>query len=64
MFHLLVEIELLPFYKHGFLKLHLVLSMVIKFQHDNFETMENKILNHGQYGTTTNGSGPSCSNIG
>ena len=25
-FHLLVEIGLLPFYKHGFLKLHLVLS--------------------------------------
>ena len=25
-FHLLVEIGLLPFYEHGFLKLHLVLS--------------------------------------
>ena len=25
-FHLLVEIGLLPFYKHGYLKLHLVLS--------------------------------------
>ena len=33
------------------------LGMVIKFQHNNFETMENN-------GTTTNGSGPSCSNFG
>ena len=30
MFHLLVEIGLLPFYKHGFLKLHLVLCKIAR----------------------------------